>query len=192
MVVDRLTKYVHFVLISHPYTAAKIASLYMQYIFKFHGMPISVVSDRDVTFTSLFWTELFRLQGTDLAMSTAYHPQSNGQTEVVNKSLEQYLRAFTCDRPHQWAEWLPLAEFWFNTNFHTSLKLTPFEALYGFLPPKLQAYIPGTTRVDVLDSLLSQRQEVLATLKDHLLAAKERMKLCADKHRVARSFQLGD
>ena len=90
------------------------------------------------------------------------------------------------------SEWLPLAEFWFNTNFHTSLKLTPFEALYGFLPPKLQAYIPGTTRVDVLDSLLSQRQEVLATLKDHLLAAKERMKLCADKHRVARSFQLGD
>ena len=192
MVVDRLTKYVHFVLISHPYTVAKIASPYMQHIFKFHDMPISVVSDRDVTFTSLFWTELFRLQGTDLAMSTAYHPQSNGQTEVVNKSLEQYLRAFTCDRPHQWAEWLPLAEFWFNTNFHTSLKLTPFEALYGFLPPKLQAYIPGTTRVDVLDSLLSQRQEVLATPKDHLLAAKERMKLCADKHRVARSFQLGD
>ena len=188
MVVDRLTKYVHFMHVSHPYTAAKIASLYMHHIFKLYGMPVSMVSDRDATFISLFWTELFKLQGTNLAMSTAYHPQSDGQIEVVNRSLEQYLGAFTCDRPHQWAEWLPLAEFWFNTNFHTSLKLTPFEALYGFPPPKLQAYILGTTRVDVLDSLLSQRQEVLATLKGHLLAAQEKMKLQAEKHRVARSF----
>ena len=85
-----------------------------------------------------------------------------------------------------------MAEFWFNTNFHTSLKLTPFEALYRFPPPKLHAYIPGTTRVDVLDSLLSQRQEALATLRGHLLAAQERMKFHADRHRVARSFQLGD
>ena len=130
-----------------------------------------MVSDRDATFTSLFWTELFKLQGTTLAMSTTYHPQSDGQTEVVNRSLEQYLWAFTCDKPNQWVEWLSLAEFWFNTNFHTNLKLIPFEALYDFPPPKLQAYIPGTTRVDALDSLLSQRQEVLPTLKGHLLVA---------------------
>ena len=89
--VDRLTKYVHFVPVSHPYITTKIASLYMQHIFKLHGMPISMVSDRDATFTSLFWTELFKLQGTTLAMSTTYHPQSDGQTEVVNRSLEQYL-----------------------------------------------------------------------------------------------------
>ena len=91
VMVDRLTKYVHFVPVSHPYITAKIASLYMQHIFKLHGMPISMVSDRDATFTSLFWTELFKLQGTTLAMSTTYHPQSDGQTEVVNRSLEQYL-----------------------------------------------------------------------------------------------------
>ena len=74
MVVDKLTKYVHFVPISHPYNAAKIASLYMHHIFKLHGMPSSIVSDGDATFTSLFWSELFRLQGTVLAMSIAYHP----------------------------------------------------------------------------------------------------------------------
>ena len=74
---DQLNKYAYFVPISHPYTIAKIASLYMSHIFKLHGMPTSVVSDRDATFTSLFWSELFRLQGTDLAMCTAYHPQSN-------------------------------------------------------------------------------------------------------------------
>ena len=151
-----------------------------------------MVCDKDANFTSLFYTELFKLQCTTLAMSIAYHPQPNGQTQVVNRSLDQYLQAFICDRPNQWAEWLSLAKFWFNTNFHTSLKLTPFEALYGFQPPKLQAYIPGTTRVRALDSLLSQRQEVLTTLKGHLLVAKERMKFYADKHRVTRSFQLGD
>ena len=110
----------------------------------------------------------------------------------MNRSLEQYLRAYTCDIPNQWAEWLSLVEFWFNANFHTSLKLTPFEALYDFPPPKLQAYIPSTTRVHALDSLLSQRQEVLATLRGHLLVAQERIKFYVDKHRVLRSFQLGD
>ena len=104
-------------------------------------------------------------------MSTAYHPQSNGQTEIVNKSFKQYLKTFTVDRPHRWAKWLSLAEFWFNTNFRTSLKLTPFKALYGFALPTLQSYILGTTRVDALDFLLCQRDVVLVTLKAHLVVA---------------------
>ena len=67
-------------------------------------------------------------------MSSAYHSQSNGSTEVVNRSLEQYLRAFAGDKPRQWVEWLPLAEFLFNTNYHIATKFTPFEALYVFKP----------------------------------------------------------
>ena len=110
----------------------------------------------------------------------------------MNKCLEQYLRAFTSDRPHQWASWLPLVEFWFNSSFHTSLKLKIFEALYGFPPPKLQSYVPGTTRVAALDSLLSQRQLVLNILRDHLAAAQDRMKTQANKHRQDRSFVVGD
>ena len=77
--------------ISHPYTAINVASLYMQYVFKLQGRPTSIVSDKDATFTSLFWSELFWLWGTVLAMSTAYHPQTDGKTEVINRSLEQYL-----------------------------------------------------------------------------------------------------
>ena len=100
------------------------------------------------------------------------------------------MRAFTSDRPHKWAEWLPLAEFWFNSNFHTSLKLTPFEALYEFPPPTLQNYVLGTTRVDVLDSLLCQREAILATLRSNLAATQERMKVQADKHRQDRSFEV--
>ena len=125
-------------------------------------------------------------------MSIAYHPQTDGQIEIVNRSLEQYLRVFTSDRPHQWAYWLPLAEFWFNSSFHTSLQLTPFEILYGFPPLKLQGYVLGTTRVDALDSLLSQRQAVLDTLKVHLAVAQARMKTQANRHKQERSFAVGD
>ena len=112
---------------------------------------------KDPVFTSRFWEGLFRLQGVDLAMSSAYHPQSDGQTEVVNRSLKQYLRAFAGDKPRQWVKWLPLAEFWFNTNYHTATKVTPFEALYGFQPPKLLDYIPSLTKAAVVDDFLLTR-----------------------------------
>ena len=122
-----------------------------------------------------------KLQGISLDMSSSYHPQTDGQTEVVNKSLEHYLRAFAADRPQAWVDCLPLAEFWFNTNFHSSLKLTPFEALYGYPPPKLGDYVPGTIRVAAVDSLLQDRQQLFSLLKYNLTAAQERMKWFADK-----------
>ena len=99
VVVDRFTKYVHFIPLAHPYTTAKVAHLFMQFVFKLHGLPSTIVSDRDPVFTSKFWSELMKLQGISLAMSSSYHPQIDGQTEVVNKSLEHYLRAFASDRP---------------------------------------------------------------------------------------------
>ena len=88
VVVDRLTKFVYFMTLSHPYTASKVATVFMKEIFRLHGMPQSIVSDRDVVFSSKFWQELFRLQGSTLTMSSAYHPQIDGKTEVVNRSLE--------------------------------------------------------------------------------------------------------
>ena len=120
-------------------------------------MPTSIVSDRDSVFTAKFWAELFKLQGVQLAMSSAYHPQTDGQTEVVNKSLEHYLRSFSADRPTEWAEWLYLAEFWFNTIYHTTTKMTPYEALYGYSPPRLMDYVPSTTQVATVDSILQSR-----------------------------------
>ena len=151
-------------------------------------MPASVVSDRDPIFTSHFWKELMKLQGVELAMSSAYHPQTDGQTEVVNRSLEQYLSAFAAAKPTAWVDWLPLAEYWFNTNFHSSTKVTPFEALYGYPPPRLLDYIPSTTSVEAVDDHLQKRQQIMSLLKQNLVLAQERMKNQADKHRVERSF----
>ena len=109
--VDRLTKYVHFMGLSHPYSTAKTTALFAQHVFKLHGIPNSIVSDRDPIFTAKFWAELFKLQGVQLAMSSVYHPQSNGQIEVVNKSLEHYLRSFFANNPTKWAKWLYLLSF---------------------------------------------------------------------------------
>jgi transposase InsO family protein len=135
VVVDRLSKYAHFVALTHPYTASTVARVFMDNSFKLHGMPNTIVSDRDRIFTSNFWQEIFKLSGTELLMSSAYHPQTDGQTEIMNKRLEGYLRSFSGDRPKDWVKWLALAEWAYNTSTHTSTKLSPFEVVYGQPPP---------------------------------------------------------
>jgi len=191
VVVDRLSKYSHFVSLSHPYTAAMVAQLFISTVFKLHGMPQTIVSDRDPIFTSLFWSELFRLQGSTLKLSTSYHPQTDGQTEIVNKCLENYLRCFAQDSPKHWTNWLPWAEYWYNTTWHSAIKMTPFEAVYGQPPPRLLSYIPGTTRVEAVDEVLRNREQILGLLQLNMQQAQQRMKRYADLNRTERTFQVG-
>jgi transposase InsO family protein len=112
VVVDRFTKYGHFMALSHPYTTSKVAQILLANVLKLHGMPNNIVSDRDPVFTCSFWRELFRLQGIALAFSSAYHPQSNGQIEALNKCVETYLWCYLSAKPPEWHSWLPLAEWW--------------------------------------------------------------------------------
>jgi IS30 family transposase len=147
VVVDRLSKYAHFCSLHHPFTASMVDQIFMDHIFKLHGIPHSIVSDRDPNFTSNFWQELFRLQGTQLHFSTTYHPQIDGQTEVVNKFLETYLRCFSSQRKNQWAQWLPLVEWWYNTSYHTTTHMNPFEVVYGQKTPLVLSYMPGVSKV---------------------------------------------
>jgi transposase InsO family protein len=109
----------------------------METVQKLHGNPNIIVSDRDPIFTGHFWIELFSCLGTQLAHSSSYHPQSDGQTEIVNKFLEGYLHFFVSNKQTQWFKWLPLAEWWYNTSFHNATKITPFMALYGYHHPSI-------------------------------------------------------
>jgi len=146
VVVDRLSKFAHFVPLKHPYTALSVAKAFISNIIRLHGMPLSIVSDRDRIFLSNFWRSLFQLHSTAFCYSSNYHPQLDGQTEVINHILEQYLRCYTYDNPKKWLEWLSWDEFGYNTSVHSSTKITPFEAVYGVPPPSMISYIPGTPK----------------------------------------------
>uniref|UniRef100_A0A8R7U7A6 Integrase catalytic domain-containing protein n=1 Tax=Triticum urartu TaxID=4572 RepID=A0A8R7U7A6_TRIUA len=102
-IVDKHTKFAHFLPMSHPYTTAKCALLYMNNIYSAHGLPASIISDQDPVFTSHFWQELFKQVGTQLRMRTINHPQTDGQTECVNQCVETYLRCFAHACPRRWS-----------------------------------------------------------------------------------------
>jgi hypothetical protein len=192
VVVDRLSKYAHFILLKHPYTAKSIAEVFVGEIVRLHGIPKSVISDRDPIFISHFWLELFKLQGTRLKMSSAYHPETDGQTEVVNRCLESYLRCFATDNPKSWSHWVPWAEFWYNTTFHISIGKTPFEVVYGRQAPSIVKFLPNETKVTAVALELSDRDEALTQLKGHLRKAQEQMASYANKKRRDLNFEVGE
>jgi transposase InsO family protein len=154
VVVDKFSKYAHFLALAHPFSALSVAKLYLKEVYCLHGLPSSIISDRDPVFTSKLWRELFTLAGTKLCMSSAYHPQSDGQTEQVNQCLETYLRCCVHSCPRQWYSWISLAEFWYNTCFHTALGKSPFEVLYGHTSSQLGLISADQCSVPDLQDLL--------------------------------------
>ncbi|CAH9084460.1 unnamed protein product [Cuscuta epithymum] len=192
VVVDRFTKFAHFIALSHPFNAKEVAEIFIKEVVKLHGFPKTIVSDRDSVFLSSFWSEIFKLAGTQLKYSTAYHPQTDGQTEVVNRCLETYLRCLTGRKPKQWSQWLHWAEYWYNTNYHIALKQTPYKALFGLDPPAIVKGDVTLTAVEEVSRLTAQRNAMLEELKMNLARAQNLMKQQADKHRRNIQLEVGD
>lgn len=192
VVIDKFNKYAHFVPISHPYIALSIAQQYFNHIYKLHGLPTAIISDRDRIFTSTLWKELFALSDTQLLMSSSYHPQTEGQTERLNQCLEGFLRCVVHACPREWAKRIPLVEYWYNTSFHTTLGTTPFQVLYGHRPQHLGIPDPRSVIVKDLSSWLTKRNLLQKLIQQQLERAQQRMKQQADKKRTEREFQVGD
>ncbi|GJZ29787.1 putative reverse transcriptase domain-containing protein [Tanacetum coccineum] len=131
VIVDRLTKSAHFLPMKETDSMEKLTRQYLKEVVSRHGVPVLIISDRDSKFTSHFWQSLNKALGTQLDMSTAYHPQTDGQSERTIQTLEDMLRACVIDFGKGWDRHLPLVEFSYNNSYHTSIKAAPFEALYG-------------------------------------------------------------
>jgi hypothetical protein len=125
-VVDRLTNFSHFYAILTEYNVVQVAELFFREVFRLHGLLKNIISDRDSRFIGTFWRELFQLVGTELTPSTNYHPQTDGQIEIVNKWVEGYLRNYVGGQLRTWVKWLHLGEHCHNTTFHVSIGMTPF------------------------------------------------------------------
>jgi hypothetical protein len=154
-------------------------------------MPSVIISDQDRIFTSAFWQELFKLPDTTLNMSSSYHPQKDGQLEHLNQCLETYLRCMVYSCPTKSANWISLAEFWYNSTFHSAHGMSPFQALYGHPPCHFGITVDDACVVSDLKQWLEERQSVLQHIQN-LTRAQHHMKMQADKNRVEHSFEVGD
>ncbi|WMV08847.1 hypothetical protein MTR67_002232, partial [Solanum verrucosum] len=181
VIVDRLTKSAHFVPVKMTYNAEKLAKLYIREIVRLHGVPVSIISDRVTQFTSKFWRTLHDELGTRLDLSTAFHPQTDGQSERTIQELEDMLRACMIDFGGNWDQFLPLAEFSYNNSYHSSIDMAPFEALFG---RKFKSPIGWFDSFEVRPwgtDLLRESLEKVKFIQEKLLAAQSRPKEFADR-----------
>jgi len=192
VIVDRLTKSAHFLAIKETDTMDRLARLYLKEVVSKHGVPVSIISDRDSHFTSHFWKSLHKALGTQLDMSTAYHPQTDGQSERTIQTLEDMLRACVIDFGKGWEAHLPLVEFSYNNSYHTSIKAAPFEALYGrkCRSPLCWAEV-GESQLTGPE-LVYETSEKIVQIRNRLAAARDRQKSYADQRRKPLEFQVND
>jgi hypothetical protein len=192
VIVDRLTKSAHFIPVRTNYGGERLAKLYVENIVKLHGVPSRIVSDRGTQFTSRFWKSLHQAMGTKLDFSSAYHPQTDGQTKRVNQIMEDMLRACVLTYGKDWEQSLPYAEFSYNNSYQASLSMSPFEALYGRKCKTPLMWSEVGERALVGPALIKEAEEKVAEIREKLRAAQSRQKNYADKKRREISFDPGD
>ncbi|GJY41495.1 putative nucleotidyltransferase, ribonuclease H [Tanacetum coccineum] len=192
VIVDRLTKSAIFVPMRETDPMDKLARMYLKEVVTRHGIPLSIICDRDPRFASNFWRSLQNALGTSLDMSTAYHPQTDGQSERTIQTLEDMLRACAIDFGKGWVNHLPLVEFSYNNSYHASIKAAPFEALYGrkCRSPVCWAEV-GEVQLTGPE-IVQETTEKIVQIKQRMQAARDRQKSYADLKRKPMEFQVGD
>ncbi|KAK2355410.1 hypothetical protein QL285_092825 [Trifolium repens] len=192
VIVDCLTKSAHFLPVRTTDTTAKLTDIYIAEIVRLHGIPSSIVSDRDPKFTSHFWRTLHEALGTKLRLSSAYHPQTDGKTERTNQSLEDLLRACVLDDRGSWDDVLPLIEFTYNNSFHASIGMAPYEALYGRrCQTPLCWYQDGESMI-VGPEMVQQTTDKVRKIRAMMKVAQDRQKSYADRRQRPLEFEEGD
>ena len=171
VVVDRLTKMAHFVPVPKQTSSKDLAQLVINWIIRFHGVPEGITSDRGGQFNSAFWSEVCKELHTRLHLSTAFHPETDGQTEVTNKAVEKYLRAFCNYQQTNWDELLPLAEFAYNNEYHSAIKTSPFFANYGRHPVFDLTKTMGTFKCPSAKYLIANMRSVWKWIRKHIKLA---------------------
>jgi hypothetical protein len=189
--VDRLSKRAHFIPMHTSATAPEVAKIFFNTIFRNHGLPKVIISDRDPKFTSRFWQTVFKHLGTKTAMSTAFHPQTDGQTERMNRTLEEMLRAYVTYKQDQWDEYLPAAEFAYNNLKQVSTGYSPFELDCG-QHPNTPMSMTTTSEVPAANEFLQHWTSMIEIAKDSLREAQERQVKYANEHRRHLTFEVGD
>eukprot|EP00877_Chromochloris_zofingiensis_P011940 jgi/Chrzof1/69/Cz01g02140.t1 len=191
VMVDRLSKMVHFEAHKTKDKSPDVARRFIKACYKLHGIPREIVSDRDTRFTSDFWKDFCKILDIKQAMSTSFHPETDGQTERTNRVLEEVLRHYVSPRQEDWEEYLPIAEFAINNAWQESVQNTPFFLNYGQHP-----LTPASMRVDVRCPGAAEYtigiQAALATAKKLLEAAQQRQKAFADQHRREEVFEINE
>lgn len=193
--VDKLSKMVHWVATHTAVTAAELARLMFDHVVRLHGLPESIVSDRDTRFTSHFWSSLWELCGTKLAMSTAFHPQTDGQTERANRTLEEMLRHYVSTQQDDWDMRLTAAEIAFNNSVHASTGFTPYYMNSGQHPRlaiDLASAAGARVRNPASANRLAEWQQAIDRAKECLREAQERQARYANQQRREITFSVGD
>lgn len=198
VVVDRLTKMRHFIATNTTATAETVADLYVNNVYRLHGFPDTVVSDRGPQFVALFWRNLCQRLRVSRLLSTAFHPETDGQTEITNASMEQYLRAYTTYQQDDWSKWLGLAEFATNNAESEATKCSPFFANYGYNPrigfePRrtmAMSSLPAEIRAE---EYANHMEDLLDVLRSEMYAAQVKYEDDANRTRLpAPVLKVGD
>ncbi|KAJ9541992.1 hypothetical protein OSB04_028498 [Centaurea solstitialis] len=192
VIVDRLTKSAHFIAINESSSSEKLADIYVQEIVARHGVPVTIISDRDVRFTSRFWSKFHEDLGTKLQLSTAFHPQTDGQSERTIQTLEDMLWACVLDFGGSWDTYLPLAEFSYNNSYHASIGMPPYEMLYGRRCRTPVCWGEVGQRELGSTEIVQKTTESIELIRERLKTAQSRQKSYADKRRSDLEFSVGD